>query len=145
MALIWSGILGVDEGRIDAHTDGYQLGGDSLSLLTMLARICREILPPGQEGEFMSQLGRIITAPTLDNVSAITREVQEADGIWRLPRQTSAGPFNCGEFAVERARSDLQIDPWRSLGDLGPVHPPVDHREPPSTSPVSSSVRSKYS
>ncbi|MBC3840672.1 hypothetical protein GXW82_11585 [Streptacidiphilus sp. 4-A2] len=75
VALIWSGILGVDGSRIDAHTDFHQLGGDSLSLLTMLAGVCREVLPTRTESEFMSQLGRVIAEPTLNTVSTIAREV----------------------------------------------------------------------
>ena len=75
VASIWSGILGIDAHRIDAHTDFHQLGGDSLSLLTMLAGVCREVLPPQRETAFMSQLGRVIAAPTLTTVSAIAREV----------------------------------------------------------------------
>ncbi len=75
VALIWSGALGIDPNRIDAHTDFHQLGGDSLSLLTMLAGVCREVLPPQLETEFMSQLGRVIAEPTLDTVSAVAREV----------------------------------------------------------------------
>ncbi|QMU69823.1 non-ribosomal peptide synthetase [Streptacidiphilus sp. P02-A3a] len=75
VASIWSGILGVEPHRIDAHTDFHQLGGDSLSLLTMLAGVCREVLPPQRETAFMSHLGRVIAAPTLTTVSAIAREV----------------------------------------------------------------------
>ncbi|MBO1417746.1 non-ribosomal peptide synthetase [Streptomyces sp. FH025] len=75
VALIWSDVLGVDEARIDARTDFLQLGGDSLALLTMLAGVCRDVLPPQTEAEFMSQLGRFIAEPTLDTVSAIAREV----------------------------------------------------------------------
>ncbi|MBC3839616.1 non-ribosomal peptide synthetase [Streptacidiphilus sp. 4-A2] len=75
VALIWSRVLGIDEHRIDSHTDFHQLGGDSLSLLTMLAGVCREVLPPRTETEFMAQLGRVIAEPTLNTVAAIAREV----------------------------------------------------------------------
>ncbi|HEV2634964.1 MAG TPA: non-ribosomal peptide synthetase [Actinocrinis sp.] len=75
VALVWSGILGIDENQIDPQTDFHQLGGDSLSFLTMLAGVCREVLPPQLETDFMSQLGRVIAQPTLTTVSAIAREV----------------------------------------------------------------------
>jgi amino acid adenylation domain-containing protein len=75
VALIWSAILGIEDNRIDGDADFYQLGGDSLSFLTMLASVCREVLPPPVETEFMSQLGRVIAEPTLNTVSAIAREV----------------------------------------------------------------------
>ena len=79
VALIWSRILGLDENRIDTHSDFHQLGGDSLSLLTMLAGVCRELLSPRTETAFMSQLGRVIAEPTLNTVSAIAREVSVPD------------------------------------------------------------------
>jgi amino acid adenylation domain-containing protein len=81
VALIWSSILRIDENRIDPHTDFHHLGGDSLSLLTMLAGVCREVLPPRLETEFMAQLRRVIAQPTLDNVSAIAREVSVPDHV----------------------------------------------------------------
>jgi len=77
VARIWSGILGIDDTRIDAHTDFHLLGGDSLSLLTMLAGVCREVLPPPLETEFMARLGQVIAAPTVHTVAAIAREVSE--------------------------------------------------------------------
>jgi hypothetical protein len=57
VARIWSRVLGVNEAEIDIHTDFHLLGGDSLSLLTMLADVCRDVLPPPMEAGFMSQLG----------------------------------------------------------------------------------------
>ena len=81
VAKIWSGILGVDDNRIDSHTDFHLLGGDSLSLLTMLAGVCREVLPLPLEGAFMAQLARVIAAPTVHTVAAIAREVSAADRV----------------------------------------------------------------
>jgi hypothetical protein len=81
VAQVWASILGIDATRIDAHIDFHQLGGDSLSFLTMLAGVCREVLPPWTEAEFMSQLGRVIAAPTVNTVAVIAREVSVADSV----------------------------------------------------------------
>jgi acyl carrier protein len=81
VAQVWSSILGIESARIEAHIDFHQLGGDSLSFLTMLAGVCREVLPPATEAEFMSQLGRVIAAPTVNTVAAIAREVLVPDPV----------------------------------------------------------------
>jgi len=78
VAAIWSRVLGSEVSRIDAHTDFHQFGGDSLSLLTMLAGVCQEMLPPSLEAELMSRLGRVVARPTVHTVASITREVSEA-------------------------------------------------------------------
>ncbi|MHC5907541.1 non-ribosomal peptide synthetase [Streptomyces sp. S6] len=75
VAAIWSRVLGSDLDRIDAHTDFHQFGGDSLALLTMLAGVCQEMLPPPLEAELMSRLGRVIAEPTVHTVAALAREV----------------------------------------------------------------------
>ena len=77
---IWSGVLRLDEHRIDPYTDFHQLGGDSVSLLTMLAGVCRDVVPT-RETEFMAQLARVIAAPTVTTVAAIAREVSELDHV----------------------------------------------------------------
>ena len=81
IARVWSSILGLDETRIDAHTDFHQLGGDSLSFLTMLAGVCREVLPARAETAFMSQMSRVIAAPTLNTVSVIAQEVSAPEHV----------------------------------------------------------------
>ncbi len=79
IARIWSRVLGLTEGTVDTHTDFHVLGGDSLSLLTMLAAVCGEVLPsPGLEQPFMARLGEIIGQPTVANIAVITREVSPA-------------------------------------------------------------------
>jgi amino acid adenylation domain-containing protein len=77
VAKVWSGILGVEADRIESDTDFYLLGGDSLALLTVLAGVCREVLTPQLEPEFMSQLARFIGDPTLTTMATIAREVKE--------------------------------------------------------------------
>lgn len=81
VARIWSRVLGVNEAEIDIHTDFHLLGGDSLSLLTMLAGVCREVLPPPLETEFMARLGQVIAAPTVHTVATIAREVAEPEPV----------------------------------------------------------------
>jgi hypothetical protein len=76
-----SGVLGLDEHGIDPYADFHQLGGDSLSLLTMLAGVCREVLPTDGETEFMARLGRVIAMPTVTTVAAIAREVSARDRV----------------------------------------------------------------
>ncbi|MFD0633375.1 acyl carrier protein [Catenulispora yoronensis] len=78
---IWSGVLGLDEHRIDPFTDFHQLGGDSVSLLAMLAGVCRDVVPARRETDFMAQLNRVIAAPTVTTVAAIAREVALLDTV----------------------------------------------------------------
>jgi hypothetical protein len=77
IAQVWSRVLGIQEGRIDSHTDFHHLGGDSVALLNMLAGICQEVLPTALEEAFMARLGQVVAEPTLANVSAVAREVLE--------------------------------------------------------------------
>ncbi|GAB1818688.1 amino acid adenylation domain-containing protein [Herbidospora sp. RD11066] len=78
ITLVWARVLGVEAERIDPHADFHHLGGDSVALLNMLAGVCREVLPPALEADFMNRLGRVIAQPTVANVAAIAREVTEA-------------------------------------------------------------------
>ncbi|MCE0536280.1 non-ribosomal peptide synthetase [Kineosporia rhizophila] len=72
---IWSQVLGISPSGIDTHTDFHVLGGDSLSLLTMLAAVCRDVLgSPELEAPFMAQLVNIIVRPTVANVARIARQ-----------------------------------------------------------------------
>ncbi|MFB7663126.1 non-ribosomal peptide synthetase [Kitasatospora sp. NPDC056138] len=73
VAEIWARILEVEPSRLDAQADFHQLGGDSVSLLAMLAAVCRELLTPEQEGAFMGELAGILGEPTLERVAALAR------------------------------------------------------------------------
>ncbi len=77
IARVWSRVLGIQEGRIDSHTDFHHLGGDSVALLNMLAGVCQEVLPTTLEEPFMARLSQVVAEPTLANVSAVAREVLE--------------------------------------------------------------------
>jgi amino acid adenylation domain-containing protein len=86
IARIWSRVLGLPEGGVDTHTDFHVLGGDSLSLLTMLAAVCAEVLPaPELEQPFMARLGEIIGQPTVAGIAAITREVSSVSPSSAVP------------------------------------------------------------
>ncbi len=75
VALIWSGTLGLPADRLGQEPDFHALGGDSLSLLTMLARVSSELVPAEREKEFMAHLARFIARPTLRHVAEV------ADGL----------------------------------------------------------------
>ncbi|MFI1161508.1 phosphopantetheine-binding protein [Streptomyces sioyaensis] len=79
VAQVWARTLGVERCRLDGHADFHRLGGDSLSLLAMVAGVCREVLESGREEAFMAQLATIISDPTLDRVVALSRAAATGD------------------------------------------------------------------
>ncbi|WP_370151662.1 amino acid adenylation domain-containing protein [Streptacidiphilus sp. EB129] len=74
VAGIWAGVLGVDVGRLDGSSDFHQLGGTSVLLLAMLARVGAEVVGADGEAAFMGGLGEIIRAPTLRTVATLARD-----------------------------------------------------------------------
>ncbi|GHD91145.1 hypothetical protein GCM10010508_38990 [Streptomyces naganishii JCM 4654] len=72
----WARTLGVDRSRLDGQSDFQRLGGDSLSLLAMLAGVAHELLDARAEEAFMAELGRILREPTLERVTALVHEVR---------------------------------------------------------------------
>ncbi|MEY9964126.1 amino acid adenylation domain-containing protein [Streptacidiphilus sp. MAP12-16] len=74
VAQIWARTLGVERSRLDGRTDFHRMGGDSVSLLAMLAGVCREVLDPGQEDAFMGDLAGFLGEPTLERVTALIQE-----------------------------------------------------------------------
>ncbi|GGO97794.1 non-ribosomal peptide synthetase [Wenjunlia tyrosinilytica] len=75
VARVWARTLGVERSRLDGQSDFLRLGGDSLSLLAMLAGVCREVLDADREDAFMADLALIISEPTLRHVAALARRV----------------------------------------------------------------------
>ncbi|MER7678833.1 non-ribosomal peptide synthetase [Streptomyces sp. NPDC096934] len=75
VAEVWARTLGVDRSRLEGRSDFHQLGGDSLSLLTMIAGVCRSVLDAEGEQAFMAELARIAGEPTLDQTVALCRKV----------------------------------------------------------------------
>jgi hypothetical protein len=75
IARIWAGTLGVSTGDLNGDSDFHRLGGTSISLLTMMAAVSRELVGAGQERAFMSGLERVAGAPTLTTVAELVRAV----------------------------------------------------------------------
>ncbi|MFE3497615.1 non-ribosomal peptide synthetase [Streptomyces sp. NPDC059175] len=79
VARVWARTLGVERSRLDGQADFHRMGGDSLSLLAMVAGVCREVLESDREEAFMAQLTTIISDPTLDRVVALARATATED------------------------------------------------------------------
>ncbi|GAB2697793.1 hypothetical protein GCM10010442_14510 [Kitasatospora kifunensis] len=76
VADIWARTLGAERSRLEAQSDFHHLGGDSVSLLSMLAAVCREVLTPAQEAAFMAELPKILAEPTVERVAALARDAR---------------------------------------------------------------------
>lgn len=74
VAETWARTLGVERSRLDGQSDFHRLGGDSLSLLAMLAGVGRELLDTAAEEAFMARLPEILREPTLERVTALVRQ-----------------------------------------------------------------------
>ncbi|MDF3293885.1 non-ribosomal peptide synthetase [Streptomyces silvisoli] len=74
VARIWADTLGVPAARLDGQADFHRLGGDSVSLLAMLAALSREVLAPDAEAAFMARLPEILREPTLQRVTALAHQ-----------------------------------------------------------------------
>ncbi|MFJ2590238.1 amino acid adenylation domain-containing protein [Streptomyces sp. NPDC087538] len=76
VAEIWSDTLGLPATRLGQEPDFHALGGDSVTLLTMLARVASQLVPPAREKEFMSHLARFIARPTLRHVTEVAESLR---------------------------------------------------------------------
>ncbi len=74
VAGIWADVLGMPRARLHGQADFHRLGGDSVSLLAMLAALSREILAPDAEAAFMARLPEILRDPTLERVTVLARQ-----------------------------------------------------------------------
>ncbi|GAA1909251.1 hypothetical protein GCM10009753_45840 [Streptantibioticus ferralitis] len=83
VAQIWSRTLGVDRARLDGQANFHRLGGDSISLLAMLAAVSRELLATAGEDAFMAELPAILREPTLERVAALVRQARDEAGTVR--------------------------------------------------------------
>ncbi|MFI0223515.1 amino acid adenylation domain-containing protein [Streptomyces lydicus] len=70
---IWSHTLGLPTDEIADTSDFYQLGGNSLLLLSMLAAVSMKVVGGAGEAQFMGALGQIIREPTLNKVTELAR------------------------------------------------------------------------
>ncbi|WP_415954487.1 non-ribosomal peptide synthetase [Streptomyces sp. KLOTTS4A1] len=75
IATIWTDTLGLPADRLGQDPDFHALGGDSVTLLTMLARVAAEIVGGDREKEFMSHLGSFIARPTLRHIATVARNL----------------------------------------------------------------------
>ncbi|MEV0695656.1 non-ribosomal peptide synthetase [Streptomyces sp. NPDC050388] len=73
VAAIWTDTLGLSADRLDQDPDFHTLGGDSVTLLTMLSRVSAEIVGHEREKDFMSHLGGFIARPTLRHIADVAR------------------------------------------------------------------------
>ncbi|MFB8180668.1 amino acid adenylation domain-containing protein [Streptomyces sp. NPDC055966] len=85
VAEVWARTLGVERSRLEGRSDFHRLGGDSLSLLTMIAGVCRSVLDAEGEEAFMAELARIVGEPTLDQVVALCRKVTSSPNAAERP------------------------------------------------------------
>nr|AZF85944.1 hypothetical protein [Catenulispora sp.] len=87
---VWSRILGVDTAKLGEDSDFYQLGGNSLLMVSMTAAICRDVLTPDLEGAFMARLGDIVGEATVAKVAEVVRDVRPAAGSLNSASDTAA-------------------------------------------------------
>ncbi|MFC9948836.1 amino acid adenylation domain-containing protein [Streptomyces pratensis] len=77
VAKIWARVLAVDVNRLGGDTDFHGLGGDSATLLAMLAAVSDEIVGARREREFMAALPVILGRPTLSKVAEIAERARD--------------------------------------------------------------------
>ncbi|MFE9769911.1 amino acid adenylation domain-containing protein [Streptomyces sp. NPDC005808] len=75
MAGIWADTLGLPADRLGQDPDFHALGGDSVSMLTMLARVASTVVAPEREKEFMSHLAPFIARPTLSHIAEVAERL----------------------------------------------------------------------
>ncbi|WP_033289306.1 amino acid adenylation domain-containing protein [Amycolatopsis jejuensis] len=82
---IWAEVLQVESGRVTRDADFHELGGDSLSLIAMVAEVTRAVVGPAGEAALTVQLPDIIRRPTVAHVAelalmALTVQVAQVPG-----------------------------------------------------------------
>ncbi len=76
VAKIWSRVLQVGDDQFGTVHDFHALGGDSLSLITMVAEVAREIVGPTGEKTFIGRLPEIIRCPTVERISELAKQTR---------------------------------------------------------------------
>jgi hypothetical protein len=76
VAQIWSRVLGVELDRLSGSSDFHQLGGDSLSLITMVAQVARHATGPDGERAFVRRMPEIIRRTTVEHVAELAVQVR---------------------------------------------------------------------
>ena len=75
LAAIWRDVLGTE--NISAASDFFELGGDSLQLMTLLFRI-------SQETGIELDPGIIFEGPTISQIAAVIARMQQSQSVERL-------------------------------------------------------------
>ncbi|MEX2969989.1 non-ribosomal peptide synthetase [Streptomyces sp. C184] len=74
VAAIWARVLDDPDLHLAPQDDFHRLGGDSLTLLRMLAAVATDVVGAAAEPAFDARLRDLIRRPTLDNVCAAARQ-----------------------------------------------------------------------
>ncbi|MFI2779960.1 amino acid adenylation domain-containing protein [Streptomyces sp. ALB3] len=81
VAKIWARVLAVDVNRLGGDTDFHGLGGDSATLLAMLAAVSDEVVGSRRERAFMAALPEILRRPTLAKVAEISERARDGQAV----------------------------------------------------------------
>lgn len=73
VANIWSQVLGVETGSIESASDFHRMGGDSVSLITMVAMVARQVVGPAGERGFTGRMPEIIRNATVQHVAELAK------------------------------------------------------------------------
>lgn len=80
---IWTRVLGIDaaQRRDTATADFHHLGGNSATLLAMVAAVSAELVGAEHEAAFMAQLKSIIRQPTVARIADLVRQLRAPTGV----------------------------------------------------------------
>jgi amino acid adenylation domain-containing protein len=70
---IWAKVLNLDVDTLNSGSDFHDLGGNSLTLITMVATVARELTGPAGEAVLTSRMQDIIKRPTVAHVAELAR------------------------------------------------------------------------
>ncbi|MEC3979332.1 non-ribosomal peptide synthetase [Amycolatopsis sp. H20-H5] len=76
VAKIWSQVLGVETGAIESASDFHRMGGDSVSLITMVAMVARQVVGPVGERAFTGRMPEIIRDATVQRVAELAKHAK---------------------------------------------------------------------
>jgi amino acid adenylation domain-containing protein len=77
---IWAQVLRVSDDQFGTASDFHTLGGDSVSLITMVAEVAREVVGPAGEKAFIRRLPEIVCCPTVERISELARHTRDMAG-----------------------------------------------------------------
>jgi amino acid adenylation domain-containing protein len=71
VAKIWSQVLGVGTETIEGASDFHRMGGDSVSLIAMVAMVARQVVGPAGERDFTGRMPEIIRDATVRHIAEL--------------------------------------------------------------------------